>query len=87
MAGDNFRVRQIGTADEAATIFTRRKIEVGWRPGALDQESYFAVDETGFFAGELDGKVVSCISVVKYSTEYAFIGQWWMRPIEGKDMD
>ena len=61
----NFKVRQVGSAEELATVFTTRQHQLQWRPGALDHVSYFAVDETGFYAGELDGKVISCINVVK----------------------
>ena len=71
-----FLVRQIRSAGEAANIFGPRKVELGWMPGALDDVNYFTADETGFFAGELDGKVISCISVVKYSDAYAYIGQY-----------
>ena len=71
-----FRVRRLTTAEETVTIFGPRKVELGWIPGALDDVNYFAADETGFFAGELDGKVISCISVVKYSDAYAYLGQY-----------
>ena len=47
--------------------------------------SYFAADETGFYAGELDGKVISCINVVKFSKEYAFVGSYIVdEPYRGK---
>ena len=65
-------MRRIKTAEETVTIFGPRKVELGWMPGALDDVNFFAADETGFFAGELDGKVISCISVVKYSDVYAY---------------
>ena len=56
----------------------------GWRPGALDHEAFFAADETGFFAGELDGKPISCMSVVKHTKSFAFIGNYIVdKPFRG----
>ena len=57
-------------------MFFPKAVKVGWKPGALDHVSFFQADESGFYAGELDGKVISCISVVKYSKDYAFVGQY-----------
>ena len=51
----------------------------------MDHESFFAADKTGFFVGELDGQVVGCMSAVKYSTDYAFIGHYIVdEPYRGK---
>ena len=69
-----FLVRKILSAAEFGKIYLPRAVSLGWRPGALDHESLFAADNTGFFVGELDGQVVSCMSAVKYSREYAFLG-------------
>ena len=69
-----FSVRKILSAAEFGKVYLPRAASFGWRPGALDHESYFAADNTGFFKGELDGQVVSCMSAVKYSREYAFLG-------------
>ena len=80
-----FRVRQICSAEEIAAVFLPREVELGWKPGALDHASFFSADETGFYAGELDGKVISCLSVVKYSKDYAFAGQYIVdKPYRGK---
>ena len=81
----DFKVRQISSAEGIAAVFTERGAEQGWRPGALDYASFFSADESGFFAGELDGKVISCLSVVKYSKHYAFVGQYVVdEPYRGK---
>ena len=78
-------VRQICSAEEVAAVFLPKEVEVGWRPGALDHVSFFSTDKSGFYAGELDGKVISCISVVKYSKDYAFVGQYIVdKPYRGK---
>ena len=70
-----FRLRRLQTADEVAILISRAAA-LGWKPGTLDHVSYFAADNTGFFVGELNGKVISCISSVKYSDEYAFLGHF-----------
>ena len=74
MASVNFKVRHICSAEEVAAVILPRAVEVRWKPGALDHVSFFPTDESGFYVGELDGKVISCISVVKYSKDYAFVG-------------
>ena len=57
-------------------MITERTAKEDRRPGALDHESFFAADETGFYVGELDGQAISSVSVVKYSDNYAFVGQY-----------
>ena len=46
----------------------------GWNPGLHDAECFYATDPNGFFIGLLDGEPISCISVVKYPNNYAFLG-------------
>ena len=85
MASVNFKVRQICSAEEIAAVFIPREVELGWKPGALDHVNFFSTDESGFFAGEMNGKVISCLSVVKYSEDYAFIAQYIVdKPYRGK---
>ena len=50
--------------------------KAGWKPGALDYVSYFAADRTDFFVGELNGKAIACMSAVKYSDTFAFLGYY-----------
>jgi len=71
MAGD-YRIRrmcreEIGTAVEWAG-------REGWNPGRFDAGRFFAADPEGFFIGELDGSVISMISLVRYGTAFAFLG-------------
>lgn len=73
---DRFFVRQITTLDEAGQVLLPRRAALGWKPGTLDHVGSYAVCSTGLFAGELDGKVISCICVLKYCEEYAFISHW-----------
>ena len=80
-----YSVRQILSPAEVKEIFFLRAASLDWKPGALDHECYFAADERGFFAGELDGKVISCLFAIKYSREYAYIGNYIVdEPHRGK---
>lgn len=46
----------------------------GWNPGLNDGLVFYNTDENGFFIAEIDNRVVGCISAVKYSDEFGFIG-------------
>ena len=72
----NFNVRRLTTPEEVRDIINERAAAEGWRPGALDHVSYFEADPTGFFVGELNGKPISCISALKYSSNFAFVGNY-----------
>jgi Acetyltransferase (GNAT) domain/Acetyltransferase (GNAT) family len=52
----------------------------GWNPGRYDAEHFLAQDPAGFLLGRLDGKVISAVSVVNYSPDYAFLGFYLVRP-------
>ena len=52
----------------------------GWNPGRFDAASFFAADPEGFFAGELDGKLIAMISLVKYGNSFAFLGFYIVAP-------
>ena len=75
-ASESFVVRRLKSPEEVRHIIIERAAANGWRPGALDHVSFFAADETGFFVGELNGKPISCVSVVKHAENYAFLGNY-----------
>ncbi|MEV5594472.1 GNAT family N-acetyltransferase [Streptomyces sp. NPDC052496] len=52
----------------------------GWNPGLVDTDCFHATDPDGFFIGLLDGRLVSSVSVVNYSPEYAFLGYYLVHP-------
>lgn len=52
----------------------------GWNPGRHDAEHFLTQDSPGFLLGREDGEVVSAISVVNYSPDYAFLGFYLVRP-------
>ena len=72
MTSGTFTVRRLTSVEEVRQLIAEKAASQGWRPGALDHESFLAADKTGFFVGELDGQTISCISMVKYSHDYAF---------------
>jgi len=50
----------------------------GWNPGVYDAAPFYAADNDGFFAAELDGETIGCISAVRYAT-FGFIGFFIVR--------
>lgn len=52
----------------------------GWNPGNTDGLAYLATDPCGFLVGRLDGEPVTCISVVEYGRDFAFLGFYIARP-------
>jgi GNAT superfamily N-acetyltransferase len=54
--------------------------EEGWNPGAGDIHAFQAADPRGFLVGRLDGKPVTCISVVRYESDFGFLGFYIARP-------
>ncbi|MEU2787943.1 GNAT family N-acetyltransferase [Streptomyces sp. NPDC007100] len=54
--------------------------EEGWNPGRGDTACFHPTDPDGFFTGRLDGRLVSAVSVVNYSPEYAFLGYYLVHP-------
>jgi GNAT superfamily N-acetyltransferase len=52
----------------------------GWNPGLFDADSFYAADPEGFLIGLLDGEPISCISAVRFSDDYGFIGFYIVKP-------
>lgn len=52
----------------------------GWNPGLQDAFAFQFIDPNGFFIGYLQDEPVSCISLVKYQPEYAFLGLYIVSP-------
>ncbi len=52
----------------------------GWNPGLDDLETFHATDPQGFLIGWIDGKPVSSISVVRYGTDFGFLGFYIVHP-------
>jgi GNAT superfamily N-acetyltransferase len=57
----------------------------GWNPGLYDRDCFYAADKTGFFIGLLDDEPIACLSAVKYSDAFGFIGLYIVKqPYRGK---
>ncbi|WP_411102755.1 GNAT family N-acetyltransferase [Streptomyces sp. cmx-4-9] len=54
--------------------------EEGWNPGDSDRFAFAVADPEGFLVGRLDGEPVSCISAVRYGSDFGFIGFYLTRP-------
>lgn len=52
----------------------------GWNPGLNDAHCYYQADPQGFLIGELDGIQIACISAMKYSNDFGFIGFYIIEP-------
>ena len=67
-----FRVRSM-THDDSRWMWDKA-IELGWEISYGDPEAYWAADESGYFVGELDGKIISCVGCLKYTDAFAYVG-------------
>lgn len=54
--------------------------EEGWNPGVGDAHAFFAADPEGYFAGRIDGRPVSAVSVVNHSDSFSFLGLFLCLP-------
>lgn len=77
-APDDLSIRVL-PREEMKTILDWAAHE-GWNPGLHDGECFYAADPDGFLLGERTGTPVSCISVVTYPENFAFLGFYIVRP-------
>ena len=63
-----------GALLEDMEVSTRLEVLESRHLGTHDLVSIYSADPSGFFVGELNGKVISHISAVKYPSHSAFIG-------------
>jgi hypothetical protein len=69
----------VGSAEDVARMSAWADDE-GWNPGNTDSLAFHATDPGGFLIGRLDGKPVTCISVVRYGRAFGFLGYYIARP-------
>ncbi|MCP5351826.1 MAG: GNAT family N-acetyltransferase [Chromatiales bacterium] len=75
-------------ADYVVRTMTRAEVDLavewaareGWNPGLSDAACYYAADPNGFLIGLLDGEPIACISAVKYSRDFGFLGFYIVKP-------
>ena len=53
----------------------------GWNPGIADADAFYSADPDGFLLAETDGQAVACISVVRYSDRFGFLGFYICSPV------
>ena len=46
-------------------------------PGIKDIDIFLACDPTGLFVGELNGKLIGCLSFLKYTDSYCTVGSFY----------
>jgi hypothetical protein len=61
-------------------LATEWAAEEGWNPGLHDAATFTAVDGGGFLVGELDGEPVGCLSAMRWSSGFGFLGFYIVRP-------
>ncbi|MEB3342776.1 GNAT family N-acetyltransferase [Okeania sp.] len=75
---DNFIVRPMTLADLKLAISWAAN--EGWNPGIDDVNNFYVADPEGFLIGELNGEPISCISMVRYSKNFNFVGIYIVKP-------
>ena len=73
-ATEQFKIRNIKTEEEFESVIINWMVKEGWRPGLRDAECFFACDPTAAFVGELNGKLIACITMTKYADRFTFGG-------------
>ena len=71
---EEYKIRCVKDVSEVENILIQWASNEGWGPGTFDGKPFYFADKQGFFVGELNGKVISCISCVKYNDNYSFLG-------------
>jgi GNAT superfamily N-acetyltransferase len=77
-AGKQFIRR--ATLSETSSVLLEWASKEGWNPGLSDAGCFYNTDPNGFFIGTIDDLPVSCISLVKYSQDFAFLGFYIVHP-------
>lgn len=69
-------------------VMTRSEIDIaidwaareGWNPGLYDSDCFYSADPNGFLIGLLNNEPIATISVVKYSSDFGFLGFYIVKP-------
>jgi GNAT superfamily N-acetyltransferase len=67
------------TQDEMQ-ILSDWALQEGWNPGTYDTGNYYLIDPEGFLIGWLNSTPIACISAVRYSDAFGFIGFYIVHP-------
>src|SRR3954449_2773802 len=55
-------------------------VQEGWNPGLSDAQCFHVTDPEGFLLALHDGEPVASISVVRYGSDFGFLGLYIVRP-------
>jgi hypothetical protein len=73
-----FRVRAVSRGE--VRLFFDWANREGWNPGRYDGPCFHDADPGAMLVGELHGEPVACISCVRYSDDFGFLGQYIVKP-------
>lgn len=79
ISNPEYKIRPASLSETTEIIVNWAEKE-GWNPGLYDAECFYKTDPNGFFVGYIDDVPVSCISVVKYNHDFAFLGFYIVHP-------
>ncbi len=74
---ENLLVRRLGRGEMDFPI--SMAAGEGWNPGLADHDPFWAADPRGWWGGELNGELVSCISTVAHGRGFGFVGFYIVR--------
>lgn len=74
----NLSIKPMTRADLDVALGWAR--DEGWNPGLDDAGAFYAQDPSGFLMGWIGTVRVGCISVVKYGSDFAFLGLYIVHP-------
>src|SRR3954469_23086932 len=77
-----------GSSDLVIRPANRRELDLalewaaqeGWNPGLSDTQCFYAADPEGFLLAFRDAEPVASISVVRYGSDFGFLGLYIVRP-------
>ena len=78
MPAEDYQVRIASRADVERIV--QWAADEGWNPGLDDSAAFHLADPLGFFMGWLGGEPIAAISVVRYDSDFGFLGLYIVRP-------
>jgi len=77
---NHIQIRPVKNALEMKNIHVAWARKEGWNPGVHDHDFFYETDPGGFLVCTVDQEPVSCISLVNYNEQYAFLGYYIAAP-------
>ncbi|CAM9235161.1 unnamed protein product [Phaeothamnion confervicola] len=79
VSGVSFLIRPLRDSTERQIAFDWARME-GWWPGSHDEQLGAASDPTGWFCGEVDGRIISVVCGMSLAPTLGFIGLYICHP-------